>query len=278
MSRSLVLAIFFGLCSGQWLLPLNAAEQGNAFTPDIRWIKNPSPPFHILDGHHKSYGICDVLVEKLNDKLSPLSVNVEVYPQSRVRKLIEGTENLCFPCMIKRQDTERFVYSERTTVYPPLGIIMSKQRLAERYPDAPDALSLAELLDNRDILFGFAEARRFPAVLQTLIDQHSSDANVVPLAGVLGPVRVLTQIHLDRIQYTLDYPGVLRYFSIKEKNNALTYLPTTEYGEEPVYGAIGCTNNEWGKKAVNAINSVLSEVLQDPEYIENQQFWLNSIP
>lgn len=278
MSRIIILALLLGLCSGEWLLPVNAAERGNAFTPDIRWIKNPSPPFHILDGHYKDYGICDVLVEKLNSKLSPLSINVDVYPQSRVRKLIEGSENLCFPCMINRQDTERFVYSARTTVYPPLGIIMSKQRLTERYTDVPAALSLAEMLDNSDILFGFAEARRFPAVLQVLVDQHSNAANVVPLAGVLGPVRVLTQIHLDRIQYTLDYPGVLRYFSIKENNNELIYLPTTEYGGEPVYGAIGCTNNEWGKKAVNAINSVLNDVLHDPEYIENQTFWLNSIP
>ena len=55
-------------------------------------------------------------------------------------------------------------------------------------------------------------------------------------------------------------------------------MPTTEYGEQPVYGAIGCTNNAWGKRAVKAIDSVLDEVIADPEYRENQTFWLNTLP
>ncbi len=32
------------------------------------------------------------------------------------------------------------------------------------------------------------------------------------------------------------------------------------------YGAIGCTNNAWGKRAINAIDSVLDDVIADPEY------------
>ena len=264
------------LWSGQGSL---AAEETRANPQvDIRWIKNPSPPFHILDGHHAGYGICDVLVDKINARLSPLDTTIDVYPQSRINRLIEGTENLCFPCMIKRKDTERFVYSKTTTVYPPLGIILRKKLLAELYPTPPETLSLAELLNNDSLIFGFAGARRFPDELQSAIDAHKDDDNVLALPGVLGPLRLLQQIDFERIHYTLDYPGVLRYFASKENNQSLTYMLTKEYGEQPVYGAIGCTNNAWGKRAVKAIDSVLDEVIADPEYRENQTFWLNTLP
>ncbi|OFI36004.1 hypothetical protein [Alteromonas lipolytica] len=257
---------------------MRAQEPVGSVTPDIRWVKNPSPPFHILDGQHKGYGICDVLVDKLNQRLGALTIDVEVYPQSRIGKLVEGTENLCFPCMIKRADTDRFTYSNSTTVYPPLGIIMEQQQFNLLYPEQPDALSLRQLLNNQSVLFGYAAARRFPDVLQSAIESHGDNSNVLALPGVLGPLRVLQQIKYNRIQYTLDYPGVLRYFALIEETESLIYRPTTEYGTAPVYGAIGCTNNAWGQKAVKAINSVLDDVLSDPEYVENQKFWLNSVP
>ena len=257
---------------------LAAEEAPGEPQADIRWIKNPSPPFHILDGHHAGYGICDVLVDKINARLAPLDTTIDIYPQSRINRLIEGTENLCFPCMIKRQDTDRFLYSKKTTVYPPLGIILRKELLAELYPTPPETLSLTELLNNDSLIFGFAGARRFPDELQSAIDAHKDDGNVLALPGVLGPLRLLKQIDFERIHYTLDYPGVLRYFAIKENNQSLTYLLTTEYGEQPVNGAIGCTNNAWGKRAVKAIDSVLDEVIADPEYRENQTFWLNTLP
>ena len=257
---------------------LAAEEAPGEPQADIRWIKNPSPPFHILDGHHAGYGICDVLVDKINARLAPLDTTIDIYPQSRINRLIEGTENLCFPCMIKRQDTDRFVYSKKTTVYPPLGIILRKELLAELYPTPPETLSLTELLNNDSLIFGFAGARRFPDELQSAIDAHKDGDNVLALPGVLGPLRLLKQIDFERIHYTLDYPGVLRYFAIKENNQSLTYLLTTEYGEQPVNGAIGCTNNAWGKRAVKAIDSVLDEVIADPEYRENQTFWLNTLP
>lgn len=264
------------LWSGQDSL---AAEETRANPQvDIRWIKNPSPPFHILDGHHAGYGICDVLVDKINARLSPLDTTIDVYPQSRINRLIEGTENLCFPCMIKRQDTDRFVYSKKTTVYPPLGIILRKELLKELYPTPPETLSLRDLLNNDSLIFGFAGARRFPEELQSAIDAHKDDDNVLALPGVLGPLRLLQQIDFERVHYTLDYPGVLRYFAIKENNQSLTYMLTTEYGEQPVYGAIGCTNNAWGKRAIRAIDSVLDEVIADPEYRENQTLWLNTLP
>ncbi|NVK55910.1 MAG: hypothetical protein HWE26_09855 [Alteromonadaceae bacterium] len=272
----LITAITLGVCSGMNFLYAEASVVKPQ--ADIRWIKNPSPPFHILEGQFASYGLCDVLVDKLNQKLVPLSTTVDIYPQSRIDRLIENAENLCFPCMIKRQDSDRFVYSRKTTVYPPLGVILSKALLTELYPHQPQALSLNALLNNKSLVFGLAGARRFPDILQTIIDEHVGASNVHALPGVFAPLRLLLQIDLGRIHYTLDYPGVLRYFSMKENNQSLRYLPTTEFGDQSVYGAIGCTNNDWGKRAVRAIDSVLDDIMNDPEYRENQEFWLNTLP
>ncbi len=243
----------------------------------IVWAKNPSPPFHIMNGKLKGYGICDVMTDKLDVLLADLDTSVEIYPHPRVNKYVGEAENLCFPCMIKREDSGTYTYSDTTMRYPALGVIIHRSFLTKLELSENTPVSFAKLLSIHTLAFGLPSARKYPDALQSILNKQIGQPHILEIAGIEGPLRVLRQIARGRLDYTIDYPSVLKYFSMTEHDDSLVFLPVTEMGDTLVKGAIGCTNNPWGKRAVGHINGVLKRLQQDPEFKENQAFWLNVI-
>ena len=243
----------------------------------IVWAKNPSPPFHIMSGKLKGYGICDVMTDKLDALLEDLDTSVEIYPHPRVNKYVGEAENLCFPCMIKREDSGTYTYSDTTMRYPALGVIIHRSLLARLGLSENTPVSFAKLMSIHTLAFGLPSARKYPDALQSILNNHIGQPHILEIAGTEGPLRVLRQIARGRLDYTIDYPSVLKYFSMTEREDSLVFLPVTEMGDTSVEGAIGCTNNPWGKRAVGHINGVLKRLKQDREFKENQAFWLNVI-
>lgn len=238
----------------------------------IRWAINPSPPFHIVEGPLAGQGMCDVLIDELKHYMPEVNHSVELLPHSRIRMHSEQKENLCFPCMIKRNSSPVWVYSDVTVVHPPLGIIGDRKRLAP-YTDAQGRIALAKLAAMPDLRFGRPAARAYPPALQAVVEQYDAQPYFFKLSGQMATVRILEQIVLDRLDYTLEYPTILRYYRLTQPSRGLQYFPTAELGNNPVPGAIGCTNNTWGNKAISLINTALEQVLADKDYINQQDFW-----
>lgn len=246
------------------------AQDDERFT--IRWAINPSPPFHIVEGPLRGQGICDVLIDELRQYMPEINHTVEQLPHSRIRMHSEQNENLCFPCMIKRDSSPVWVYSDITVVHPPLGIIGDRKRLAP-FADKQARISLAKLAADPQLRFGRPAARAYPAPLQEIVEKYNDNPYFFKLSGQTATVRILEQIVMDRLDYTLEYPTILRYYRLSQPSRGLQYFPTTELGNNPVPGAIGCTNNAWGERAVSLINKALDDVLIDEDYINQQAFW-----
>lgn len=54
------------------------------FQVDICWIKNLLLFFYILDGYYVGYGICDILVDKINVRLLLFDSIIDVFLQLRI--------------------------------------------------------------------------------------------------------------------------------------------------------------------------------------------------
>lgn len=245
------------------------ADEANTFT--ILWAKNPSPPFHVVDGPFRDKGICDVLVDGLTEALPQLHHDVVVMPQSRINNNVEQQDNLCFPCMIKRESNPYFYYTDQTVEHPPLGIIVSFPTYL--HLGSPSSISFAELAADTTLRFGRPAARRYPDALQEIVDKYENSDRFFELNGDDATVRVMEQITIKRLDYTLEYPTILRYYRLIHASDRLVFIPTTEIGMEPIPGAIGCTKNEWGKQAIKYINEGLKAVMADPDYQAQQAFW-----
>ncbi|NMH59461.1 hypothetical protein [Alteromonas ponticola] len=253
-----------------------AAEEVEDKPFSIQWAVNPAPPFHILSGSFYRLGMCDVLVDQLSRNLSQVQHSTLMMPHVRIRREIEAKENLCFPCVIKREISPLYYYSDVTVVHPPLGVITTrKNRQAFKAAGIlkKGRVSLQALAKDKQFYFGKPTARKYPTPLQEVVDSFATSNHYFSVSGADASTRIMRQITLGRLGYTLEYPTALRYFTLTRGANDLVFVPTQEYGNRAVPGAIGCTRNAWGKEAIDKINMALKDVVNHPDYVAIQQFW-----
>lgn len=240
----------------------------------ITWAVNPAPPFHILDGIYSNQGIGDVLISALQAKMQNTEHKVSVLPHSRIRQSVDSEENLCFPCVIKRSNNSTWVYSNETMQYTPLGIIALPDKM-EPFLNKDGRVSLKALVKSNKLTFAQPISRKYPDALQVLVDSLKQTPLYAPIAGTEATTRVLRQLEYGRVDFTLEYPSILKYFTLSEGESKLQFYYTSELGEEKIPGAVGCTNNAWGKEAIDRINAALDEVVNSPVYRASQEFWQN---
>ncbi len=247
-----------------------------AVDSQINWAVNTAPPFHIVDGDFKQQGLCDVLIDTVHRYLPELKKRREILPQPRIGRALERSENLCFACMIaKPQGEQGAYYSLPTHVYTPHQIITNDKTaslIKQRYP-LP--VPLADLLADEQLQFGYPAGRRY-GVLQPLIEgQYNRPGNRLVRSGDNGPLAILQMIASERLDYTVDYSMISRYYQLTN-GASLTLLPIAENHQQAVVGAIGCSNSAWGKSVIEQINAIMPQIHADAEFVQSLQFWFET--
>ncbi|MEX1220857.1 MAG: hypothetical protein WEA82_01940 [Idiomarina sp.] len=255
------------------LLPTTskALEQLN----EITWAINAAPPFHVVRDPYARQGICDVLVSALELEMTDIKHEKRLLPHPRVSNLITNKENMCFPCMIHNADNEYVVFSNPTHVYRPHGIITNHriaQELKERFGDN---ISLTEVLATERYRFGQPVSRKYGQLQPLIADYATSTKLHINISGDDNNIALLSMIMEERLDFTIDYDITKRYYELTT-NKDLVFLPLSENSNQPIVGAIGCTANDWGRKAVAEINKALPAVLQRDEFLDILDFWFNS--
>ncbi|AWL13104.1 hypothetical protein HMF8227_02652 [Saliniradius amylolyticus] len=242
----------------------------------LTWAVNDAPPFHIYEGPYAGKGFCDLLIQDLRQRMPEYQHEVRRVPQARITKLRQQGAPVCFPCMIKKPDTDTTLYSDATNSYKPHQIITNPenyQKLADKYGEP---ISLEALLQDAVFTFGYPLGRKYGERLQPLIEQHSLPRED-HLALTAGEVTrsVLRLVQVGRLDYNIDYRAVGRYFELLEQQ-PLRYLPIAENQDREIIGAVGCSNTGWGRRVIKDINRVLPELESDSAYRQSLRFWFGS--
>lgn len=268
-SHSLTLLVIFF-----WGWTINASAK----THEIIWTASVSPPFHIVDGELAHQGVCDALVESFKAAMPDLQHRVEYLPQLRIGMLWEKEQNLCFPCMIYRDDDPYtlITYSEPTHVYPSHGIITRPQLVDEIIQKYGNPVNLEAML--RDQKYRFIQpVGRMYGDLQPLIDDHLiGTSQHVILNSDNANTAMLSMILRERSDYTIDYPMIKTYYEQMETGE-LAFLPIAELIGEEVLGAVACTRNSWGEESIRYINQVIPEIQANPNFQRSVKQWLDPI-
>lgn len=238
----------------------------------ITWALNVAPPFHVLDGLQAGKGMCDVLMQTVEHFLPEVSFFSQVMPQTRVGLHFEQSRNVCFPCMIKTPDHRPdVIQSEPTHVYPPHGVITSERMAARIIRRHGNPVSLDGLLEDKQFRLGFPTGRRFGEI-HHLIEKHYEERELILISGENATLATLDLVQAGGLAYTIDYSSLITYYS-EHVGGDLVFLPIEENQGDYVLGAIGCTNNEWGKQAIDTINRSLPEVRNHAPFMDNLQLW-----
>ncbi|WP_372627919.1 hypothetical protein [Arsukibacterium sp.] len=283
MSQKSVLLLLASLLPGWVILlslvmPAIAQERNQSQINSLEWAINAAPPFHIVDGPFAGQGICDVLIDVIDQHLPELASNRVVLPQSRIRKQFQRKENQCFPCMIYRATPGETIQSEPTHFYYPHGIITTpeKARLIQARHGNP--VSFASLISDNTLRFGYPDGRHYPAVKNILDKALQTDISRISHTGENATVAILAMIKKGRIDYTLEYQILQNLDNTENPPGDLVFLQIAETQGQHVLGAVGCTNSDWGRAAIAKINQVLPLVRQHPQFLKVLGLWFNDDP
>ncbi|RUO23991.1 ABC transporter substrate-binding protein [Aliidiomarina minuta] len=211
-------------------------------------------------------------MDVVDEKLPEYGSSRVVMPQTRIGLQFEREQNLCFPCMIKQPDNAQAVFSESTHLYFPHGIITTTEKAIQIREEFGEPVRLAQLLASNNFRLGHPSGRKF-GDLQPILDAHEGDDSYRLLrTGENATVAILSMIKLGRIDYTIDYKS-LKTFDDRTSNGSLEFLNIAENEGQLVSGAIGCTNNEWGRQVIEDINQALPGIRQDPLFLQTLQLW-----
>ncbi|MGM0428862.1 MAG: TIGR02285 family protein [Pseudomonadota bacterium] len=249
-----------------------------AYEEDIIWGVNSSPPFHIINGEYKNLGFCDALVTAFERQLPELSHKIRKLPSRRITMLMRKNKNLCFPCLIKKTNyNSEFNYTETTHLYQPHGIITRESIASQIIKEYGQPVVFSELVKDPDLRFAQPTERRYGR-LQAVLEEYLIDSdNFSFISGDNANVNLLTMIVNERIDYTIDYNSIMTYYNeTQSKRSELVFLPIAEYDNEFIEGAVGCSNNEWGRNAVNQLNRVIPQIKADPDFQRALDKWMGS--
>lgn len=256
-------------------LVFSSAAIANTEKPVLNWAINTAPPFHIVGGSFDHRGLCDQLLSSIKKQLPGTKHQVLLMPQTRIHQALNKKEELCFPCMIhSNKPTKTAVFSTPTHWYRPQGVI-TREALANyltRQFGSP--LVLEKLLQTETFKLGLAAGRRY-GELEAIVEPYRKKGLI--RSGDDGSVALLKMIQSGRIDFTLDYDIILTYLhkTAPEQARGLVYVPIAQWSE-PVAGAVGCSNSDWGRQQIQLINSVISKVKADPDFQQSLQLWFDT--
>lgn len=257
------------------VLLLSSLSIASSAKPLLNWATNTAPPFHIAGGTFEQQGICDQLLISIKKQLPGLSHQTFVMPQPRIHQALNNREPLCFPCMIHRaQPTKTAIFSNPTHWYRPQGVITRKALANHFNQQFGNPLVLARLLEASTFKLGLAAGRKY-GELESLLGPYRKNGLI--RSGDDGPVALLKMIQSGRIDFTLDYDIILTYLikTAPEHAEGLVYVPLAEL-PQPIAGAVGCSNSDWGRQQIELINTVVPAVKSDPAFVQSLELWFGT--
>lgn len=272
---SMKLLICFLLFSGTAL-----AQEKELSAPLIFGI-NASPPFHITQGDEANNGFCDVLVRTIQAELPDTRQIIRKMPHGRIRTIMKREGSMCFPCMINRTSyNPNYHFSKTTHLYAPHGIITRSSLAAKLKEKYGHPISLKKLLAQSELRFAQPVGRRYGDI-QPLLDEYLIGTKYhKQVNGEFALYNLLAMILINRVDYTIDYEMMIQSYQRSEENFAngesLAFIPIKEYDGKMIRGAVGRSNNQWGKNATRLIDRVIKKIRNNNDFQQSLDYWLGN--
>lgn len=260
-----------------------AAESAEPPRP-LLWAKNHAPPFYVNEGGSQGEGFADGVQALLEQALPQYQHRSVDMPLPRLNDFWHKGDNFCFASMIHKPlpHESRYVLSNPNVFYLPHGVITRRNfSLIEGNNQIP----LQSLLTRPDLVLGTVGSRSFGITIDNLMLQHEDSTRRFVRRDHDGLQSLLNMLLLGRVDYIIDYAFVFHHYQPQPQfRQKLAFTPLTETRGEGILGAIGCTNNEWGRAVIADINVALAQLMQHPRYrtfvarwqgigMNQQQYW-----
>ena len=256
-------------------LLLGLALVAPAAADEITWLEMKFPPFYIADGPDRSQGIADAVTRRLRTHLTGWEHQSEVAEPAAIMARMKAGDHVCSAAYIRTAEREKVMaFSTPDLILPPNGVTILRDDLARFGGGGP--VSLAKLLENRQLKVAVAVGRSYGPALDALLERHKSSPHVywrrdADIYGALFDMLVK-----GSVDYVIGYPYEARYTAgqrgVGDRVVSLALTETPEY----TFAHVVCPKNEWGQRVIAAVDAALRAERARPEYRQAIERWLDA--
>ena len=244
-------------------------------TEKLSWVKNDAPPFYIIrSGGQQGFG--DQLQSLIESALDTYRHNTLHVPLSRLSSSWKAYDPLCFATMIHESPlSDDYLLSVPNAMYLPHGIITTNAFAESLSVQEDGSVSLESVISNQKTSMGHISGRTYGEKLDRMLRRYRHNIEINARAGSTETRGILTMLNEGRFDFIIDYEFVLNHHvDSAEQAEQLRFLPISETRGNFILGAVGCTNSEQGRKAIQAINKALPDIVNSRSYRRAVAAWL----
>lgn len=241
------------------------------------WMEAVAPPFFIHEGELKGQGYEDLITDILQENLPQYDhVSMQANISRHYQQWKQG-EPACSLAMYKTQEREEFALFSIPSVFtlPPVLIIKKEQFAAF---GSKKVVSLKDVLASNNFIIGRAAKRSYGPAFDEILDTYGNQDNLFSYEGPELSLNLFKMLLAGRIQAMPGLPEEAMYLA--EKMGIRDQIMTLSAKEnlddsEPMLTYVACSKNNWGAKAIAAINKVLKEQRPTERYRAAYERWLD---
>lgn len=236
----------------------------------IVWSKPHWPPYYIAEGPKAGKGHLDQLLSLIERQTQEFTFNSV---RSEIEQLeFRGTplERTCNGAVLKTKEREKNSYMSAFYLQPPVEIIMRNADWKKIFFESK-VISLKQLLES-SLRGVFAAGRSYGESLDALLKLKYKNNKVtfIPRSESLS---LVSMINLQRADYTLEYPEVLRYMQNEKLLETPMVAIEVEEQRVPYVVYIACPKNDWGKRIIRALDHTIQKVATTAEFRTLTEKW-----
>ncbi|WP_127019187.1 TIGR02285 family protein [Rheinheimera mangrovi] len=241
--------------------------------PVMQWYTSHWPPYRISEGIYAGQGSFDLMLKLLIDALPQYHHQIHQIHLARIVKVSATTsENHCTFGLRYTQDRDKRTYfSQPAGLLPNLAVNSLQQDSKLKTFDPQQAVQMSTLVKSPELLGLIENDRAYPAVIAAQIDKAGSNLGSSSMT-TMNPAQLLAA---KRVDYVVDYPNRLRYFSIEAGQDIkLEFRPIADIPGFS-YTYVSCSKTETGKRWIKDVDEALNTLKQQPEYKNAMYRWFS---
>lgn len=243
----------------------------------VSWMEAVFPPFLIQSGVNQEKGYGDVVTDILQEHLAEYEHEEVITNITRHFYKFKQGEKVCSVGLYRTPEREEFMYfSVPSFLTLPPVIVIKKDSLAKFGNQT--TVSLDAVLNNKEIMIGLAKDRSYGATLDTILERHMGQPNLVEFTGTELSLNLFKMLTRNRLDGLVGLPEEALYqaeqMGIRDQLVTLT-LVENQQNYNGWMSSVGCSKNAWGKQVIDRVNAILLEQRPTERYRAAYERWLD---
>jgi uncharacterized protein (TIGR02285 family) len=186
-------------------------------------------------------------------------------------------EKSCSLAMFKTPERKEFAYFSIPSVFTLPTVLIIRQDDFTTF-GGKKTVQLQQLLESKNITIGRSNNRSYGVLVDDLLNQFGNENNIFSFEGAELSLNLFKMLTAGRIDALVALPEEAMYLAetLGFKDQIMTLnISENQNDHDASLTYVACSKTEWGKKAIDTINSVLLKQRPTERYRAAYERWLD---